>query len=273
MNLNSTFKKMSEVLDISFDSLCKEISHKVKSGEARENALKKIFSQYLPKRVGISTGFVIDASPKESKQIDIIVYDRYNASIFDINGIKYFPCETVLAVGEVKAEIDSEEDLQDALAKIRSVKELDRSNQGRNKMVTGPGLSFDIFKEKFDPLTWHKDQILGFIFTRVSMKKQYVIEALQKYYSQVERRYWPNIFCAYKDYLISFETKKGLSPSAMEAESMYCTAETEAPNLLLIFLSKLSTFLAEAHVARPDYFHYFQINSTQHGDHPLTTSS
>ncbi len=172
-------------------------------------------------------------------------------------------------MGEVKSNINSRRDLEDALNKIKSVKELDRSNQGKNLIITGPGISLKGLK--FDPLTQHRDQILGFIFIRTSMTKETILEALQEYNSKVERRLWPNIFCAYRNFLISYEgDEKGLTPSAMDADRMYCTTEEEIPNLLLLFICILSTFISEAHVARPNYFDYANIVTTMHTDHPLT---
>jgi hypothetical protein len=268
MKLNETLKKVSQQLDIEFGELSREVFHRLKSGEARENALRKILEKYLPQRVGLDSGFVIDAQGRESKQIDVVIYDKTNATVFDINGIKYFPCEVVIAVGEVKSDIDSKKDLEDALNKIRSVKELDRSNQGKNLIVTGPGISLKGLK--FDPLTQYRDQIFGFIFTRTSISKDSVIEILQEFNSKYERRLWINIFCAYKNFLISYESDEALTPSPIDAKRMYCTTEDEIPNLLLLFISILSTFVNEAHVARPNYFDYANVISTMHTDFPLT---
>jgi hypothetical protein len=161
----------------------------------------------------------------------------------------------------VKANIDSKRELEDALDKIRSVKELDRSNKGKNLIVTDPGISLSVLK--FDPLAQYRDQILGFIFTRTTMSKEAVLEVLQEYNSKVERRLWLNIFCAYKQFLISYESEDERGPyltsSTMDAKRMYCTTEDELPNLLALFISILSTFINEAHVARPDYFDYLNI--------------
>lgn len=267
MKLNALFKGISQQLDIEFEELSTEIFHPLKSGEARENVFRKFLVKYLPQRVGIDQGFVIDAQGRVSKQIDVIIYDKTVATVFDVNGVKYFPCEIVLAAGEVKSNIDSKRDLEDALSKIKSVKELDRSNQGRNSIITGPGISLSGLK--FDPLTQHRDQILGFIFTRTSMTKETVLEALQEYNSKVERRLWLNIFCAYRNFLISYKSDERLTPSAMDADRMYCTTEEEIPNLLLLFICILSTFINEAHVARPNYFDYANIVTTMHTDHSL----
>ena len=267
MKLSALFGKVSRQLDLEFSELSREISHPLRSGEARENTLKRLLEKYLPQRAGIDQGFVIDARGRESKQIDIVIYDKTVATIFDVNGVKYFPCEIVLAVGEVKSDVNSRKDLEDALTKIKSVKELDRSNEGKNLIITGPGISLSGLK--FDPLAQHRDQILGFIFTHTAMTKQSVLELLQEYNLKTERRLWLNIFCAYKDFLISYECENGLYPSAMDAQRMYCTTEDEKENLLLLFICILSTFINEAHVARPNCFSYANIITTNRTDHPL----
>ena len=267
MNLSKVFKKVSQQLDIDFGELSKDVRNPPKSGEARENTLRKILEKNLPQRVGIDTGFVIDTQGRESKQIDIVIYDKTVATVFDINGIKYFPCETVIAVGEVKSNIISKKDFEDALDKIKSVKELDRFNQGKNLMVTGPGISLEFLK--FNPLTNYWDQIFGFIFTRESMREETIIELLQEYNSGHDRRLWPNLFCAYKKFLISYKGDELLTPNPMHAKRLYCTTEDEIPNLLLLFISILSTFINEAHIARPNYFDYVNIVTTKTRYYPL----
>jgi len=267
MELNNLFKRVSEQFENEFDKSAKEIRHPGESGKAREQALRKLLEKYLPQRAGVDQGFVIDAQGRKSKQIDMVVYDKTLATVFEFSSVRYFPCEIVLAVGEVKSKIDSKSKLEDALDKIRSVKALDRSNRGKNLPVTGPGISLKGFE--FDPFTQHRDQILGFIFTSKSMTKESVLETLQEYNSKHERRLWLNIFCAYRHYLISYESGEVLTPSAMNAQRMYCTAENETPHLLLLFLSILASFVNEAHVARPNYFDYATILTTKHTDHPL----
>lgn len=270
MNLNELLRKFSRKLDIDFHEISGNISHAPKSGEARENALRSILKKLLPQRVEINSGFVFDAQGQESRQIDIVIFDKTVATIFDVEGINYFPCEAVIAVGEVKSDIDSRDKLRDALEKIMSVKKLDRSNKGKNLIVTGPGVSLKGIT--FNPMTQHRDQILGFVFTRTSMSKETVVRALQEYNSERERRFWLNLFCAYKKFLISYENKdEHLTPSTMDAELMYCTTEDEIDNLLLLFVSILATFVNEAHVARPNYFDYIKIKTTIHANYSPTT--
>jgi hypothetical protein len=59
----------------------------------------------------------------------------------------------------------------------------------------------------------------------------------------------------------------------MDAKYLYCTKESEVPDLLLLFYCILATFVEEAHVARPLYFSYGDIASTGATYHELTRST
>lgn len=268
MRLSSTFRKIATSFVVEFDQLSDEISHNLSAGEAREFALITLLRKYLPSRVGVDRGFVIDALGGESKQIDVIIYDQTVGTVFEINGIKYFPCETVLAVGEVKSDIRSTAKLMDALAKIASVKQLDRSNRGTNKLITGPGISMTGLR--FDPSTQHRDQIFGFIFTSGSLTQPTMVSHLQAHNGAQPRSLWMNVLCDVSQYLISYERPGTLSSSAMDATYMYVTDESEKPDLLLLFYCILATFIDEAHVARPNYFAYASIVNTAATYHSLT---
>ena len=271
MNLNSVFRKISRAFSIEFDELSKEISHNLSSGEARESVLVSMLSKYLPKRVGIDRGFVIDAHGQESKQLDVIIYDSTVGTIFEVNEVKYFPCETVLAVGEVKSEIDSTSKLNDALDKLKSAKILDRTNHGTNKLITGPGLSIEGIA--FDPQRYHRDQIFGFIFTSSGLEKETLFHGIQLFNFQNPRTVWMNLLCDRERFVISYKCPNGLYPSAMDASYLYCTTPEEKPDLLLLFYCILATFVDEAHVARPSYFSYASLKETLSTYHGLTGES
>ena len=267
MKLNSTFRKISAAFAIEFDEIAKEINHNLSSGEAREFALTKLLNKYLPSRVGVDRGFVIDALGNESKQIDIVIYDKTVGTIFEVSGTKYFPCETVIAVGEVKSDIKSSAKLLDSLNKIQSVKTLDRTNKGTNRIITGPGISLE--GVQFDPLTKHRDQIFGFIFTSSSLSEETLLLELRNFNSQHERRCWPNLYCDWRHFIISYEIQGHLYPSAMDAIYLYCTQQSEIPDLLLLFYCILATFIDEAHTTRPNYFVYSSIKETKATYHNL----
>jgi hypothetical protein len=104
VKLSSTFRKISQTLAVEFNELAKEIDHAQLSGESREYALTTQLRKYLPERVAVDRGFVIDAKGSTSKQQDVVIYDRTVSAVFEINSVKYYPCEIVIAVGEVKAD-------------------------------------------------------------------------------------------------------------------------------------------------------------------------
>ena len=143
VRLNSAFRKVSKKFAVDFDELASEVDHRQSAGEAREHALIDLLRKNLPSRVGVEQGgFVVDAHGNESAEMDVVIYDKSLGTVFNaIEGEKYFPCETVIAVGEVKTNVDSNATLTDALDKVRSVKMLDRSNEGKNNAIVGPGIA------------------------------------------------------------------------------------------------------------------------------------
>lgn len=269
MNLNRIFQKLSTQFSTEFETLASEITHRGMAGLARERAISDLLSRYLPRRVSIGTGTVIDARGGESRQTDLVIYDKDCTSVFTIGGVNFYPCEGVIAVGEVKTQVDSGDDLATALDNIASTKGLDRTNQDRAEIITGPGISLEPLQRNFNPRENYRDQILGFLFTGGSMAKEHLLREFGRWNRTHDRRLWTNIYCDYNRFLMSYESNQ-LSPSTMEADNIYCTDESEVENLLLLFVCILADFVNKAHVARPNYFDYAGIGTTRHTDHPLT---
>jgi hypothetical protein len=117
VRLNSTFQKVSNKFAIDFDQLASEVDHRQSAGEAREHALIEPLKSNLPSRVGVEQGgFVVDAHGNESAEMDVVINDKSLGTVFNaVKGERYFPCETVIAVGEVKTNVDSNTTLTDAL--------------------------------------------------------------------------------------------------------------------------------------------------------------
>jgi hypothetical protein len=239
----------------------------VRPGARERGALRELLARYLPRRAGVSHGFVIDASGAQSEQLDVIVYDQTMATVIEVaKDVHYYPCETVIAVGQVKTQIRSTRELNSALDNVASAKVLDRSNNDTNEPITGPGYSIPL---PFDPSTIHRDQILGFVFTASSLAESSLIKHIGAWLARHPRRVWPNLYCDYNAALVSYEDPHHLTTSAMDATNLYVTAAEEIPNLLLLFISLLSDFVNIAHVARPRLLDYAGIGTTIHRDYPL----
>lgn len=126
----------------------KSITHPGENGRAREMILRTFLRAFVPPAFGVDTGFVIDAHGVLSRQIDIVIYRTGYHPVFEIGGVKHFMIESVAAVIENKAQITSTAVLEQALANVRSVKDLDRSGGGRNYVVAdfhvrGPDVTED----------------------------------------------------------------------------------------------------------------------------------
>ena len=98
-------------------------------GDAMETPVRERLEQVLPQGIGVGSGCVMDTQGNTSRQLDVVLYERGICPVFCVNKspeTTYYPCEGVLAVGEVKSAIDKEK-LGDAFAKIASVKAMKRA--------------------------------------------------------------------------------------------------------------------------------------------------
>lgn len=103
------------------------IHHQGSKGDATEDKWIEFFRTYLPKRYNIDKAMVIDHEGNVSQQIDIVVYDAlYTPFIFNHDGFKYIPAESVYAVFEVKQDIKN--NIEYAGRKIESVRKLKRTS-------------------------------------------------------------------------------------------------------------------------------------------------
>jgi hypothetical protein len=168
--------------------LAGQIEHPGESGRAREQILTAFIEQLVPSSFGVSTGFVVDALGGKSRQLDVVVYQTDYAPVFEIGRVKHFLVESVVAVLEVKAAIDSERDLTQALDNIASVKGLDRSNRGRNRL----SINRMQISRKADPSD-HEAQILGVIVTEKSRVGDFS-EDFRAWLHAHPRREWPNLY-------------------------------------------------------------------------------
>jgi Domain of unknown function (DUF6602) len=163
-------------------------AHSGESGRARENVLAEALGQLIPDNYGIGTGFVIDGVGGISRQVDIIIFRRGYHPVFVIGGISHYMVESVVAVIENKASIESSKRLDQALANIKSVKVLDRTNQGTNYAVHGSMRGEAIKPDDYGYQVW------GGIVTERSMSEALLKETVLRFLRTEERRFWPNMY-------------------------------------------------------------------------------
>ena len=97
-------------------------------GDAMEFPVRKQLEQLLPRGIAVGSGFLIDSYGATSSQTDLVLYERDICPVFSINdtpGTTYYPCEGVIAVGQVKSTL-TKTLMKDEFKKIASVKRLQR---------------------------------------------------------------------------------------------------------------------------------------------------
>ena len=99
--------------------------------QAKEHTVLKRLASLFPPAIRVGRGHVIDGKGNVSRQMDIVISESQFCPEFRINddpNCAYYPCQSVIAVGEVKSTLNLKE-LRDIWKKARSVRELRRYNK------------------------------------------------------------------------------------------------------------------------------------------------
>lgn len=121
------------------------IGHNLEKGEWRESFIRNWLSEILPEKYGVTSGIVFSAEDGtgniQSRQQDVIIYDRINCPRFFVNATqaglpKCIPIESVYCTIEVKSCIDSEK-LVNAINNYASVRRLKKHPLKFSNFVKG----------------------------------------------------------------------------------------------------------------------------------------
>jgi hypothetical protein len=127
LDLNSLFTSISKRMRAEFESARAALSHSGLKGTAFEGTVKNFFREYLPDRLGVATGQLVDSTGSLSKQLDVVIFDKSKSPIlYENNGVQVIPVECAYAVIEVKARLDARE-LPSIHANMLSVKNLKKT--------------------------------------------------------------------------------------------------------------------------------------------------
>ena len=162
-------------------------------GSAKEHSIRTKLEHILPAGIGVGSGCVIDSYGNTSRQIDVVLYEKNICPADFVNGASetaYYPCEAVVAVGEIKSSLRSRE-LEDIFRKIESVKRLKRfSEELLSERVVGSlsvpyrryGTTAPVTHQNFGDMDYNQeehslDQIYGFAFAgKLELKPQTLCE-------------------------------------------------------------------------------------------------
>ena len=186
-------------------------------GSAMERSTRKALETLLPYGVSIGSGCVIDSQHGTSRQVDVVIYERDICPVFCIDDnpeTTYYPCEGVIAVGEVKSMVGKAE-FYDAVKKVESVKKLRRAFHiaPMPEAPTGRGAFYRQYGAtnsrlsvgSFDPGVDVRGDIGAFILTD---KLQVRRETVEEYYQQRTPLY-PDRLVSLQERLVFVSSKQG----------------------------------------------------------------
>lgn len=150
----NSFTNISKIV---FYDECKEkLIHPAEFGHYREAICRKFLRYFIPQYLEIEHGFIINTNDEVSTECDLVIYDKNSTPLIQSEGMqKFYPIETVAAIGEVKSTL-TKKDLKEALQKLSKVKAM------RDKVVQ-PIIIKRSTPGEFDPVFNPTDQIFTFL--------------------------------------------------------------------------------------------------------------
>lgn len=127
--LAKTLLNTSRRMELHLQEIRDQNNHSKIKGDRVEEHVREFLRQRLPQSVGVTSGEIIDANGKRSREVDVIVYDAMNSPLLfagDTAGSILVPAEAVIAAVEVKSKLRSEH-VSELITHCRSIKSLSRT--------------------------------------------------------------------------------------------------------------------------------------------------
>lgn len=258
-------KNLGEDLVTAFNRSSEQGIHPDEVGKLKENKIAKSIEAMLPNGVGVGRGFVFDSYGNISNQCDLILYEKNLIPVFvrdDNIEYSYYPCEGVIAVGEIKSTLNKEE-FNSALLKLEKIKQMKRyyadNHVFRPYLFSGEIYGAD--SEAFDSENKCFDNIFTCIFCRENtMAIETQLEMLISRYRQnmmlgVDRIYSLNKQAISKVYL----SEEVCSWFVNKKYNGYCSIkdENESFNMLI---DNLSNFVKNGRTQQFNLNSYYKLN-------------
>ncbi len=123
MRLKEIINEEEKKLENRLQELRKKFTHRGIKGQEFESAFRELLSQYVPKRLSVGTGQVIDSESGITKQIDVVIATEFHPGIIDPHSANLFFIEGLCGAGEIKTRLTTTE-LDSAVANCQSFKAL-----------------------------------------------------------------------------------------------------------------------------------------------------
>jgi hypothetical protein len=183
-------------------------------GGGREVEVRRKLEMLLPQKVAVASGCVIDSFGQTSNQADVLIHERDNCPVFSINGAPeatYIPCESVVAVGEIKSTLDTKE-LRDSVSKLQKIKSLQRAFKDKTqfRMYGSSLMAQGADCEVFDQINKITDQTYTFLLCqKFGLKQKTLAARYSEFCGQAEPHLAPSIVMSLTDGIMMFADGKG----------------------------------------------------------------
>jgi hypothetical protein len=128
MDLERIFEVTAKKMKLEWEQVKDSLDHSGNKGTALETIVIEYLRPYLPRNLGMISGEIAGSNGISTKQMDIIIYDEFKAPrLFDKGNIRVIPIECVYAVIEVKANINSQDVVDEIFENMSSVKNLEKT--------------------------------------------------------------------------------------------------------------------------------------------------
>lgn len=197
--------------ELFFDENSGVLRHPGEFGHYREQICRDFLKFLIPGNFEIGRGFVINSNEKVSGETDLVVYDSNSTPLLRTDEMqRFFPIETVVAVGEVKSKL-SKADFVKALKNLRKIKEM-REDIKEAHFIKRDKTAASI--SGFDPRRLPHDQVFTFLiceeFDFASGQEEVQVEKIntamdEAYADETDRSHRHNLILSIKDGLILYK--------------------------------------------------------------------
>jgi len=166
-----------------------------------------------------------------------MIYDKLsNCNIEGVDGQRFFPVETILAIGEVKSDIQSIADLNDYLIKLANNKKL-------REGVKFPDPVKRKFNRPFNPNLNSFDNIFSFLICNKFNFKNFSVEDIN--YENIPAHFWHNCILSLEDGIITYKLENvpnfpaPMKDGIIHNKTYIKTDDADLPCHIKIFLTHL----------------------------------
>ena len=257
MKLLQALRNATASLEASFEN-SKLFSQNPNRGEFREEVIKEFLRPFLPKCYGLDSGEVFSKDGRQSKQIDIVIYDDVFSNVLFRHERNFlFPCESVFGNIEVKSCLTTNE-LRIAVENIRSLKCLPRESSDMRDILpfrrlnVGSGLTFDRSQ---------RNPYLGILFTYGGLLAETVVANLNGCLSNYDdNQLLPDfIFNHERQYMVmrAVQREGDLVPAPIGSSYEHFIDVDIGSNVLPMFYLTVVTCLNQITLRGPDFNQYW----------------